>query len=202
MAASQPAANAQTSFTLDRGEAVPTVVGDPDHFLIIAGLSWSAKDVGKLTGEAPNAFLMGGGMGGAITMALGLALAQPERAVLAVFGDGECLMNAGSLSTVGFMQPDNLAMLCVDNGTYGETGNQLTHTARNADLELIARGCGIDSTLTVHSEEHYADAATLLRKDGAPRFILLRVSDAAPPSYGRNFDAVERKTLFRRALLD
>ena len=70
-----------------------------------------------------------------------------------------------------------------------------------ADLELIARGCGIDSTLTVHSEEHYADAATLLRKDGAPRFILLRVSDAAPPSYGRNFDAVERKTLFRRALL-
>ena len=202
MAASQPAANAQTSFTLDRGEAVPAVVGDPDHFLIIAGLSWSAKDVGKLTDEAPNAFLMGGGMGGAITMALGLALAQPERAVLAVFGDGECLMNAGSLSTVGFMQPDNLAMLCVDNGTYGETGNQLTHTARNADLELIARGCGIDSTLTVHSEEHYADAATLLRKDGAPRFILLRVSDAAPPSYGRNFDAVERKTLFRRALLD
>ena len=201
MAASQPAANAQTSFTLDRGEAVPAVVGDPDHFLIIAGLSWSAKDVGKLTDEAPNAFLMGGGMGGAITMALGLALAQPERAVLAVFGDGECLMNAGSLSTVGFMQPDNLAMLCVDNGTYGETGNQLTHTARNADLELIARGCGIDSTLTVHSEEHYADAATLLRKDGAPRFILLRVSDAAPPSYGRNFDAVERKTLFRRALL-
>ena len=201
MAASQPAANAQTSFTLDRGEAVPAVVGDPDHFLIIAGLSWSAKDVGKLTGEAPNAFLMGGGMGGAITMALGLALAQPERVVLAVFGDGECLMNAGSLSTVGFMQPDNLAMLCVDNGTYGETGNQLTHTARNADLELIARGCGIDSTLTVHSEEHYADAATLLRKDGAPRFILLRVSDAAPPAYGRNFDAVERKTLFRRALL-
>tara|TARA_B100000029_G_scaffold126126_1_gene119779 strand:+ start:288 stop:896 length:609 start_codon:yes stop_codon:yes gene_type:complete len=201
MAASQPAANAQTSFTLDRGEAVPAVVGDPDHFLIIAGLSWSAKDVGKLTGEAPNAFLMGGGMGGAITMALGLALAQPERAVLAVFGDGECLMNASSLSTVGFMQPDNLAMLCVDNGTYGETGNQLTHTARNADLELIAKGCGIDSTMTVHSEEHYADAATLLRKDGAPRFILLRVSDAAPPAYGRNFDAVERKTLFRRALL-
>ena len=201
MAASQPAANAQTSFTLDRGEAVPAVVGDPAHFLIIAGLSWSAKDVGKLTGEAPNAFLMGGGMGGAITMALGLALAQPERAVLAVFGDGECLMNAGRLSTVGFMQPDNLAMLCVDNGTYGETGNKLTHTARNADLELIARGCGIDSTLTVHSEEHYADAATLLRKDGAPRFILLRVSDAAPPAYGRNFDAVERKTLFRRALL-
>ena len=202
MAASQPAANAQTSFTLDRGEAVPAVVGAPAHFLIIAGLSWSAKDVGKLTGEAPNAFLMGGGMGGAITMALGLALAQPERAVLAVFGDGECLRNAGRLSTVGFMQPDNLAMLCVDNGTYGETGNQLTHTARNADLELIARGCGIDSTLTVHSEEHYADAATLLRKDGAPRFILLRVSDAAPPAYGRNFDAVERKTLFRRALLD
>ena len=52
MAASQQAASAQTSFTLDRGEAVPAVVGDPGYFLIIAGLSWSAKDVGKLTGES------------------------------------------------------------------------------------------------------------------------------------------------------
>ena len=168
MAASQQAASAQTSFTLDRGEAVPAVVGDPSYFLIIAGLSWSAKDVGKLTGEGPNTFLMGGGMGGAITMALGLALAQPERPVLAVFGDGECLMNVGSLSTVGFMQPKNLSMLCVDNGTYGETGSQLTHTARNADLEIIAQGCGIANTLTVHSETQYVAAATLLREE-SPR---------------------------------
>ena len=201
MAASQQAASAQTSFTLDRGEAVPAVVGDPSYFLIIAGLSWSAKDVGKLTGEGPNTFLMGGGMGGAITMALGLALAQPERPVLAVFGDGECLMNVGSLSTVGFMQPKNLSMLCVDNGTYGETGNQLTHTAPNADLEIIAQGCGIASTLTVHSEAQYTAAAALLRENGAPRFVLLRVNDNPPPTYGRNFDAVERKQLFRRHLL-
>ena len=136
-------------FTLDRCTAVPSIIGDSSEFLIIAGLSGTAKDIGHLTNESPNAFLLGGAMGAAVTMALGLALSQTDRKVLAVFGDGECLMNSSSLSTVGFGQPNNLSLLCVDNGTYGETGNQLTHTANNADLEIIANGAGIEKTMTV-----------------------------------------------------
>ena len=60
----------------------------------------------------------------------GLALAQPEKRVLVCTGDGELLMNVGALATVAVMKPANLGILCVDNGHYGETGNQRSHTGQ------------------------------------------------------------------------
>ena len=71
-------------------------------------------------------------------MGLGLALAQPKKHVLVVTGDGELLMNVGSLATVAVMEPANLAIVCVDNGHYGETGYQQSHTSFGVDLEKIA----------------------------------------------------------------
>ena len=188
-------------FVLDRCSAVPAVIGDPSDFLIVGGLSGSAKDVGHLTQETPNTYLLGGAMGAAMCMGLGLALAQPDKRVLVVSGDGEFLMNASSLATIGYMRPSNLALLCVDNGHYGETGHQESHTYRNADLAMIARGSGIDLTLTVRSETQFKDAAQVLRTNEGPSFVLLRVNETAPPDYGRNFDAVETKVHFRRGLL-
>ena len=75
-------------FLLDRRTAVPAVIGEPSDFLIISGLSGAARDIGYLTEETPNAYLLGGAMGAAASMGLGLALAQPERRVLIVSGDG------------------------------------------------------------------------------------------------------------------
>ena len=132
--------------TLDRRTAVPRLIGDPSDFLIVSGLAGAAKDVGHLTGEAPNCFLLGGAMGAATMMGLGLALVQPERRVLVVTGDGELLMSLGALTNVGVMQPANLAILCVDNSHYGETGHQRSHTALGVDLAAIAQGAGIATT--------------------------------------------------------
>ena len=61
-------------------------------------------------------------------MGLGLALARPERSVLVVTGDGELLMNVGSLATVAAYNPPNLSIVCVDNGHYGEARYQPSHT--------------------------------------------------------------------------
>ena len=188
-------------FLLDRQAAVPAVIGEPSDFLIISGLSGAARDIGYLTKEAPNTYLLGGAMGAAASMGLGLALAQPDKRVLIVSGDGEFLMNVSSLATIGHMRPSNLAMLCIDNGRYGETGNQESHTYRNADLAAIAHGSGIDITLTIKSEDQLEQAAHVLRNESGPIFVVLRVNDGAPSNYARNFDAVETKANFRRALL-
>ena len=185
---------------LDRRSAVPAGIGDPSDFLIISGLSGAARDIGYLTEETPNAYLLGGAMGAAASMGLGLALAQPERQVLVVSGDGELLMNVGTLATIGHMRPHNLTMLCIDNGRYGETGNQKSHTHHTVDLAKVAQGSGIEATLTVRSETEFAQAARLLRSRNGPSFVVLRVSDGAPAKYNRNFDAVETKAKFRRAL--
>ena len=188
-------------FLLDRQTAVPAVIGEPSDFLIISGLSGAARDIGYLTKEAPNTYLLGGAMGAAASMGLGLALAQPDKRVLIVSGDGEFLMNVSSLATIGHMRPSNLSMLCIDNGRYGETGNQESHTYRNADLAAIAHASGINTTLTVKSEDQLEQAARVLRNESGPIFVVLRVNDGAPSNYARNFDAVETKANFRRALL-
>jgi len=67
-------------------------------------------------------------MGSAVTVGLGLALAQPKRRVLVVTGDGEMLMGLGALATVAAKTPSNLAITVIDNEHYGETGMQPTHT--------------------------------------------------------------------------
>lgn len=187
--------------TLDRKDAVPALVGDPSDLLIVAGLAGAAKDIAALTEESANVYLMGGAMGAAVPFALGLAYAQPQRRVLAVTGDGDLMMSIGTLSTIGVMQPPNLGILCVDNGHYGETGYQAGHTSRGVDLERIAQGSGIAATHTVESAADYDAAARALRESNGPSFVWLRVSTALPPAYKRNFDAVERKNIFQRALL-
>ncbi len=188
--------------TLDRKQAVPALIGDPSDLLIVAGLAGTAKDIGALSNESPNVFLMGGAMGAAVPFAMGLAYAQPNRRVLAVTGDGDLMMSVGILSTIGVMQPPNLAILCVDNGHYGETGYQESHTSRGVDLARIARGSGIAAVHTVSAEADYEAAARSLRASNGPAFVWLRVTTERPPAYKRNFDAVERKTIFRRALLE
>ena len=124
------AAETTPSSALDRSAAVPALIGNPDDFLIIAGLAGPAKEIGALTKDGDNAFIFAGAMGGAVTTALGLAIAQPERRVLCVTGDGDLLMSLGALATVGVVQPPNLSIVCVDNALYQETGGQTSHTAR------------------------------------------------------------------------
>jgi thiamine pyrophosphate-dependent acetolactate synthase large subunit-like protein len=186
---------------LDRKMAVPAIVGDPSDLLIVCGLAGASKDIAHLTDDGDNIFTMAGAMGGATAMGLGLALSRPDKRVLVVTGDGELLMNVGTLATVGNMKPANLSILCVDNGHYGETGYQESHTQRGVDLEVIAQGSAIPVTRTVTTEDQISEAAKVLRNSNASSFILLRVSTEPPPVVKRSMDASERKTAFRRALL-
>jgi len=191
-----------TGVMLTRREAVPKLVGDPKDFLVVAGLAGTAKDIAEITQEAPNSFIFGGAMAGATMTALGLALAQPERRVLVATGDGDLLMSLGSLATIGVMKPKNLAILCVDNELYGETGNQTTHTAMGTDLRQVAEGCGIQVTHEVRTEADVAEAAQALRASNGPVFVLLKVDGSPAAAYARNWHAIDGKVAFRQQLLN
>jgi phosphonopyruvate decarboxylase len=136
-------------FILDRRDAVPALIGRHEDFLIVSGLAGTSRDVAALTGDGAHTYTMAGAMGGACMIELGLALARPDRRVLVVTGDGELLMNLGGLATIAVMNPANLAIVCVDNGHYGETGYQKSHTSLGVDLEKIAAGSGISATRTI-----------------------------------------------------
>ncbi len=188
-------------FVLDRCEAVPAMIGRHQDFLIVSGLAGTAKDVAALTNDGAHAYTMAGAMGGAAMIGLGLALARPEKRVLVVTGDGELLMNIGALSTIAVMNPPNLAILIVDNGHYGETGYQKSHTSLGVDLEKIAIGSGIKATRTVAAETDIADGARLLREGNGTAFVVLRVKPTEPPAYKRNMDLAFCRNRFRTALL-
>jgi thiamine pyrophosphate-dependent acetolactate synthase large subunit-like protein len=187
-------------FVLDRREALPALVGRHQDFLIVGGLAGAAKDVAALTENGPNGYAMGGAMGGACTIGLGLALARPERRVLVITGDGELLMNVGALATIAVMNPPNLSIVCVDNGHYGETGYQKSHTSLGVDLEKIAVGAGIKRTWTVEQESELAAAGRLLREGNGTAFVLLRVTTAEAPDYKRIWDPIANRNQFKAGL--
>ena len=198
--AAAPAAPAAPRFVLERSEAVPALIGRHEDFLFISGLGGSARDVGAVTGDGAHVYSLGGAMGAACMMGLGLALARPDKKVLVVTGDGELLMNIGALATIAVINPPNLAILCVDNGHYGETGWQKSHTSLGVDLEKIAAGAGIKLTRTIEEDADLAAGARLIREANASAFVLLRVKPTEPPSFKRVMDPALCRDRFRAAL--
>jgi thiamine pyrophosphate-dependent acetolactate synthase large subunit-like protein len=130
--------------TIDRRAAVRALLADRGDLLVISGLGSSSYDVFD-AGDHPGNFYLWGAMGGAAMVGLGLALAQPKRPVLVVTGDGEQLMGIGSLLTIAIKRPGNLSIAALDNGHFGETGMQPSHSGLGAKLEVIASGAGIAS---------------------------------------------------------
>ena len=189
-------------FLLDRNEAVPQLVGRHEDFLIVAGLAGTARDLTFLSRDAPHVFALAGAMGAATSMGLGLALARPERRVLVVTGDGELLMNVGTLATVAVMNPPNLAIVCVDNGRYGETGWQKSHTSLGVDLEQMAIGAGIRTTRLVTRPEQIPEASRLVRDGNGASFVLMRVRPTESPPHKRDLDPATERIRFRAALPD
>ena len=107
---------------LDRRDVLAALFPDPDRYLLVAGLAGAARDTAAYTSEADNLIALGGAMGGAVPMALGMALSAPGDEVAVITGDGELLMNIGALASVASMMPANLSIVCIDNGRHMETG--------------------------------------------------------------------------------
>ena len=151
-----------SDFQLDRNDVLPKLIPESDKYPIIAGLAGTVRDVAHLCGvESSHFYAMAGAMGRAVSIGLGLAMAQLEKRVLVCTGDGELLMNVGALATVAVMKPTNLCILCVDNEHYGETGNQRSHTGQCTDLAAMAHGARIPKVHTILKEEDIADATDL-----------------------------------------
>lgn len=195
------AAAIAAGFVLDRREAVPKLIGRHEDFLFVTGLAGTARDIAALTHDGAHIYTMAGAMGGATMIGLGLALARPDKRVLVATGDGELLMNVGSLATIAILNPANLSILCVDNGHYGETGYQKSHTSLGVDLEKIAVGSGIKRTRTISIEAELAEGGGMLRDGNGTAFVVLKVKPDDPPPFKRNLDPASCRERFRGALL-
>lgn len=161
--------------TLDRRAVVATLLKDPGDLLVVTGLGSATYDAGA-AGDRPENFYLWGAMGGSVMIGLGLAIAQPAKRVLVITGDGEMLMGMGSLATVAAQAPDNLAVVVLDNGQFGETGAQRSHTGHGTNLAAVAAACGWPATGTVTTMAEVEQLAPRLRREKL--FTVIKISTA------------------------
>ncbi|MDA9403249.1 thiamine pyrophosphate-dependent enzyme [Bradyrhizobium sp. CCBAU 45389] len=128
-------------------------------------------------GHRPQNFYMLGSMGLAFPIALGVALAQPDRRVFALEGDGSLLMQLGALSTIAALKPKNLIMIVMDNGIYQITGAQPTPAAGVADIVGIATASGLVRSSWAADEEDFERLLDEAMSADEPSLIAVRIDD-------------------------
>ncbi len=186
--------------SLERRAAMTTLLaGRTDDLLVVPGLGSTTWDLAA-AGDNDRNFYMWGAMGGAAMIGLGLALAQPEKRVAVITGDGEMLMGLGSLATIGIKKPNNLAVIVFDNGVYGETGMQPSHTQSGVDLMSVARGCGMAQCLDVRDEAGLHDLSQRLARLRETLFARVLIAADEPPRVLPLRDGVTLKQRFRAAV--
>lgn len=193
------AAETRTVGRVDRRELVAALLPQIPDALVVTGLGSPSYDV-YAAGARELTFHLWGAMGAAVPMSLGLALAQPERSVVAITGDGEQLMGIGALATVAALQPPNLTVVVLDNGHFGETGMQRSHTSLGTDLAAVAAGFGIGETLRVGDLSQAEDLGQRIRSRAATVFAQVLIDTAEPPRALPPRDSVANKNAFRAAL--
>ena len=165
---------------------------------VIGGIGNSNFDL-WMSGQRPQNFYMLGSMGLAIPIALGVAIAQPQRHVVALEGDGSLLMQLGCLATVAVRKPRNLTMVVWDNGMYQITGGQPTASAAVTDIVAVARGCGLPNSAWAADEDEFDRLFAAALRDGGPTLIAARIDDK-PGTGATDRDPVQIRERFMKGL--
>ncbi len=143
----------------------------PRHALVVTSLG-NASYLWAVMHHTPQNFYFEDAMGLALPLALGLAVAQPDRPVFVVEGDGALLMHMGSLVTVGAVAPANLTVLLIQNGVHAASGGQAL-TSATLDLAALARATGISAAENVATPEAFASTMGKAGTMRGPHFLVL-----------------------------
>ncbi|MBR0824049.1 hypothetical protein JQ596_00780 [Bradyrhizobium manausense] len=173
---SKDTANRNTK-VMNRYDVTSRLIGKlQNEEAVIGGIGNTNFDLWA-AGHRPQNFYMLGSMGLAFPIALGVALAQPDRRVIALEGDGSLLMQLGALSTIASLKPKNLTMIVFDNGIYQITGSQPTPAASVADIVAISVGSGLTNSVWAADEEDFERLVDESLGASEPTLIALRIDD-------------------------
>ena len=151
--------------TMTRYQAIEAAVPYLRGRTVVCNLGVPCKELYALC-DQPSNFYMLGSMGLASSIGLGISLYNKGEVVV-LDGDGSLLMNPNAMCSIAQQAQDNLTVVALDNGTYGSTGDQCT-ASQKLDLELLARGFGIQHTTKVYTAE---DVLTALQPQTGPKLI-------------------------------
>ena len=171
----------------------------PAQALVVTALG-NASYLWASLHHAPENFYFEDAMGLTLPLALGLAVAQPKRRVIAVEGDGALLMHLGTLVTIGAINPRNLTILLIQNGVHGASGGQaLTNAA--LDLAALARGSGLSRAENLSQPDSLGERlGSKTRRDGVEFLVLATEPDLEVVRPPVSLDPVGTKQRFMAAI--
>jgi thiamine pyrophosphate-dependent acetolactate synthase large subunit-like protein len=167
--------------------------------LVVSGLGSPTYDL-MAAGDHDLNYYLWGAMGGAAMIGLGLARTNPDRSVLVVTGDGEMLMGMGSFATIAVQAPKNLTIAILDNGYYGETGMQLSHSGRGVKLETVADSVGFDWVSRITSMDAIDDLRRRIRAKDALNCVAIAIDSGEIDRVLPSRDGVYIKNRMKQAL--
>ena len=166
---------------------------------IISANGFISRDLFSISDTRP-AFYMIGSMGLASSIGLGIALKDPGRKVFVFDGDGNILMNLGSLTTVGSLKPKNLIHVVFDNSVHESTGSQPTNT-NFVSIEKIAKACNYNHTFTARTENNFEKILYKIKKLNGPIMIVVKIQQSNDKKRARvDYEPVEIKERFMSRL--
>jgi len=192
----------ELSHPLSRREAMAiTLEGLPSEVAVLASTGLPARDLFDIEDRPANFYMMGS-MGHTSAIALGVCLAQPDRPVLLLDGDGSALMHMGSMSTIGHCLPQNLIHVILDNEAYESTGNQDT-TSRQMEFAQIARASGYPSACRLEEPDELREEMRQALSQPGPHCIHVKLHRRNAPKAPRittRWSVEQISTRFREAL--
>lgn len=170
--------------------------------LVITGVGAVGRELYKVGHKTTNLYKVQ--MGFVSPMALGLAIALPQRKIVVIEGDGSALMSLGAWATIANEAPTNLVLIIFDNEAYEGGGRHPTATSGKTRLEVLAQGAGFEQRSVCKDLESFRTAVSNALSGTGPFFILAKVELLDPEEDIPNhpFDITENTYVFMRALAE
>ena len=181
-----------------RKEAIELCLDEIKEQPIIAANGFISRDLFNAKDRNTN-FYMIGSMGLASSIGLGVALKTPKKKIFVFDGDGNILMNLGSLTTIGSLKPKNLIHVVFDNSVHESTGSQPTNT-NFVSIEKIAKACNYNHTFTVRTENGFEKILSKIKKLKGPIMIVVKIQRSNGEKSARiNHEPTEIKERFMQS---
>jgi len=158
---------------LIRKEAINIVAEKIGDQPIISANGFISRDLFEVCDKNSN-FYMIGSMGLASSIGLGLALQNPKKTIYVFDGDGNILMNLGSLTTISKLKPKNFIHIIFDNSSHESTGGQPTSTNK-ISIDAIAKAVNF-KVFRCNSKKNLDETFKKIKNISGPIIILMKIS--------------------------
>ena len=181
----------------NRIEAIKVIMDSmSEDDIVISQIGFPSKELYNTCDRELN-FYMLGALGSATEVGIGLAREVKNRHVYVIDGDGSFFFNPNQLADIATFDPQNLSVICLDNGSWGSTGNQPTLSSQGLNLSAMIRSLGVSNTIMTDDPQRFSEALK-----NKTRFVHYMIQAGNDKEGGEiPLKALEIKQRFMRAVM-